>query len=205
LKTKSNIASKIITKKYNFIFFLLVALFVISGCSSEKEIKEHLKNARDFESAGDIQNANNEYIRAFRKMTNIKEKGDTALKIARNCREKKRFQQAEEHYIIAIDCYNKAKTEAPYDELADIYINMGQLNKAAALIKDVEVVKPLNYMLIQAKIAMIIASYYENKEKYEDAEYYYEEMIKYAKKAGNEDLGKEGEDRIEVIKELLNN
>lgn len=190
-------------------FFAVIGLIILSasllGCAAAGA-RKHLNKGAELDKNGYKLEANVEYIRALKGIGNREERGRIAEMIADNYKKAWKQDDAIKYYKISIENYNKAKKPAPYQKLAEAYLQQGEkgIPAAAALLNDIERIQPVNALDIQLEITRQIIGRLMGLNSWSQAKHYYEEYFKkYAEKSGDENIKNEAESMLKQIDENI--
>jgi len=176
---------------------LLLIVFLFTSCSNPKK---HYEAAEALEGADKRLQANREYMRALKGTIDRKKKAELQKRIANNYRIGKQYQEAINYYKQSIENYNIFGMNAPYQRLAECYISIGNTGAAATLVKELGEKKPKNYLIHQAEISKAIGAHYEMKKDFNEASYYYEQYMKYAKELKNGKMQRDAKIKLDDVK-----
>lgn len=173
----------------------------LMGCAAASA-RKHLNKGDELDKSGYKLEANVEYIRALKGISNRAEKGRVAEMIADNYKKAWKYDDAIKYYKLSIEYYNKAKKPAPYLKLTEVYLLQGEkgIPAAAALLNDIERIQPENALNLQLEITRQIGGRLMGAGSWSQAKHYYQEyFVKYAEKSGDEGIKEEGKQMLKTI------
>jgi len=179
-------------------------LFLTASCAVFGA-RGHINNAQRLEREGRLMEANYEYIRALRGISNKGERGKVALIIADNYKRTLQYDKAITYYKESINNFDAAKMPAPYTKLAEAYMEKdgSGVGGAMALLEDLERKKPFNYLEQQVVICRAVSERFASQGEWGQAKIMYERLLEYAKQTKNETLIIETEGNIQTAKDNI--